>query len=99
MGEPRSSASILGGCSVWSMPLTVWRIGCAAVTCDRCGAEASSARRPNGYAALLEAGWTEQPSLVDHDLDGMALEPQRWLGEELLALLCPSCSRRDRSSQ
>jgi hypothetical protein len=67
-----------------AMPLTAWRIGHTVVKCDACGLEVSTDRRPNGYAALLAAGWSENSA---------AVQPQLWFGDPPTLLLCPACSR------
>ena len=70
-------------CTVPDVPLTAWRIGFTAVQCDGCGREQTCADRPNGYAVLVAAGWSEQRASEDVAL---------WLREKPLHLLCPACA-------
>src|SRR3954447_5198367 len=84
-GEAETFCDAARRCAVLIMPLTAWRIGHIAVTCDGCGLETTCDRRPNGYAVLLATGSSEHPALVHRAL---------WLGEPPLPLLCPYCSRR-----
>jgi hypothetical protein len=66
------------------MALTVWRIGFAAATCDRCGRTEERRERPNGYAVMLVNGWREEP---DDDVDGVLR-----LGPGPPRLVCPDCA-------
>jgi hypothetical protein len=66
------------------MPLTVWRIGFAAATCDRCGRSEERRERPNGYAVMLANGWREEPR---DDAEGA-----RRLGVGPPRLACPRCA-------
>jgi hypothetical protein len=66
------------------MPLTVWRIGFAAATCDLCGRTEERRERPNGYAVMLANGWREEPR---NDVEGVLR-----LGPGPPRLVCPRCA-------
>jgi hypothetical protein len=78
------------------MPMIAWRIGHAAVQCDGCGVEESSAGFANGYAALLARGWSERGARARTSIDWMTLELERGPRERSPLLLCPACSRAPR---
>jgi hypothetical protein len=77
------------------VPVTAWRIGFTRVTCDRCGRVEESLERPDGYTALLRAGWIEVAPGRGAKILGRVLgrRPVGTVGQPMLPdLHCPACA-------